>query len=75
MSCRPVQGVPQVAIRSYIVRRLDDADHRLTLPKKARGQECLDKVSFVFSCSAIARSNPTTYGTVKYELMVVGLLR
>ena len=43
MSCRPVQTVPQ-STRTYIVRRLDDADHKLTLQKKARGQECLDKV-------------------------------
>ena len=41
MSCRPT--VPQ-ATRTFVVRRLDDADHELTLLKKARGYECMDKV-------------------------------
>ena len=47
MSCRP--AVAQSTARSYVVRRLDDADHKLTLQKKARGQECLDKVR-LYAC-------------------------
>lgn len=47
MSCRPT--VPQ-ATRSYVVRRLDDADQELTLLKKARGYDLLDKVSEILQC-------------------------
>lgn len=51
MSCRPT--VPQ-ATRSYVVRRLDDADQELTLLKKARGYDCLDKVSDLLSIHSCA---------------------
>ena len=76
MSCRPVQAVPQSSVRSYVIRRLDDADHRLSLQKKARGHECLDKVrtkTNVFTevvCRNIAR-NESHYSAV----LAVDLLR
>ena len=63
MSCRPVQAVPQSSVRSYVIRRLDDADHRLSLQKKARGHECLDKVrtkTNVFTVEISLAMNRTT---------------
>jgi len=49
MSCRPT--VPP-ATRSYVVRRLDSVDVEMTLLKKARGSDCLDKVGWEEGCTA-----------------------
>ena len=74
MSCRPVQAVPQSSVRSYVIRRLDDADHRLSLQKKARGHECLDKVrtkTNVFTEVVYIARNESHYSAV----LAVDLLR